>query len=238
VRRIATGVSHMIVVGAGDAGISRVLAEVGYDRPLVMPMPNETVSANRTSDRLDPRNPLVIDTRELGRRPGSMRKVRRAAPAPEHLGIDMIRVPTGAELDLDLRLESVMEGVLVSGHVSAPLSGECGRCLEPVISSIEVELQELYAYPESEAPDDEVSRLVGDLIDLEPALRDAVVLALPLRPLCEDDCPGLCVECGARLADVDSGHSHAAVDARWAALADLIDPSGGLPPAATQDTQE
>ena len=203
-----------------------------------MPIPNETVPAHRTPDRLDPRDPLVIDTRELGRRPGSMRKLRRAAPAPDDRGMDLIRVPTGADLDLDLRLESVMEGVLVSGHVSAPLSGECGRCLEPVTSSIEVELQELYAYPESEAADDEVSRLVGDLIDLEPALRDAVVLALPLTPLCEDDCPGLCVECGVRLADVDSAHSHAAADPRWAALADLIDPSGLLPPAATQETQE
>ena len=200
--------------------------------------PSETVSANRIPDRLDPRNPLVIDTRELGRRPGSMRKVRRAAPAPEQLGMDMIRVPVGADLDLDLRLESVMEGVLVSGLVAAPLSGECGRCLEPVASSIEVELQELYAYPESEASDDEVSRLVGDLLDLEPALRDAVVLALPLTPLCEDDCPGLCVECGARLAEVDCGHSQAAIDPRWAALADLTDPSGDLPTAATQETQE
>lgn len=199
---------------------------------------SETVSANRTPDRLDPRNPLVIDTRELGRRPGSMRKVRRAAPAPEQLGMDMIRVPTGADVDLDLRLESVMEGVLVSGRVSAPLSGECGRCLEPVTSVIEVDLQELYAYPESEASEDEVSRLVGDLIDLEPVLRDAVVLALPLTPLCEDDCPGLCVECGARLAEIDCGHSQAAVDPRWAALADLIDPNGAPPSAAAQDTQE
>jgi uncharacterized protein len=196
------------------------------------------VSANRTFDRLDPRAPLVIDTRELGRRPGSMRTIRRAAPAPEQLGMDMIRVPVGADLDLDLRLESVMEGVLVSGRVSAPLAGECGRCLEPVTSTIEVELLELYAYPESEAPDDEVSRLVGDLIDLEPALRDAVVLALPLTPLCEDDCPGLCVECGARLADVDCGHSQAPVDPRWAALAELTNPTGELPTAATQETQE
>jgi uncharacterized protein len=183
------------------------------------------VSGNRTPARLDPRQPLVIDTRELGRRPGSMRRVQRAVPAPEYLGIDMIRVPTGAELDLDLRLESVMEGVLVSGRVTAPLVGECGRCLEPVTSTVEVELQELYAYPESEAgEEDEVSRLVGDLIDLTSTLRDAVVLALPLSPLCRDDCPGLCAECGARLADIDCGHSQAPVDPRWAALTEVLDP--------------
>jgi uncharacterized protein len=137
----------------------------------------------------------VIDTRELGRRPGSMRKVRRTAAAPDLLGTEMIKVPVGAELDLDLRLESVMEGVLVTGTVTAPLTGECGRCLEPVTSEIEVELQELYAYAESDVTEDEGSRLVGDLLDLEPVLRDAVVLALsadaavrgrlswPVRPL-------------------------------------------------------
>ncbi|MEO6713783.1 MAG: YceD family protein, partial [Mycobacteriales bacterium] len=188
----------------------------------------------------------VIDTRELGRRPGSMRRVQRGDPAPEDLGVEMIRVPAGAELVLDLRLESVMEGVLVSGVVTAPLVGECGRCLEPVTSTIEVELQELYAYPESDATDDdeEVSRLVGHLIDLTPALRDAVVLALPLSPLCEDDCPGLCVECGARLSDTDCGHSSAAIDPRWGALTDLIEPTGLIDPSGkpsadgVQDNQE
>lgn len=197
------------------------------------------MSGHRIPARLDPRKPLVIDTRELGRRPGSMRRVHRGDPAPDSLGIGMIRVPVGAELVLDLRLESVMEGVLVSGVVTAPLVGECGRCLEPVTSSVEVELQELYAYPESQATDDEeVSRLVGDLIDLTPALRDAVVLALPLSPLCEEDCPGLCVECGARLAGVDCGHSQAQVDARWEALTDLIDPSGTPSADGVQDNQE
>lgn len=168
-----------------------------------------------------------------------MRRVQRGDPAPEYLGIDMIKVPVGAELVLDLRIESVMEGVLVSGVVTAPLVGECGRCLEPVTSSVEVELQELYAYPESQATDDEeVSRLVGDLIDLSPALRDAVVLALPLSPLCQDDCPGLCVECGARLADVDCGHFQAPVDPRWATLTNLIDPRGIPSADGVKDNQE
>ena len=67
----------------------------------------------------------------------------------------------------------------------------------------------------------ELPELEGDLIDLEPVLRDAVVLALPLRPLCRDDCPGLCAECGARLAD-DPDHGHETVDPRWAALQGLM----------------
>lgn len=173
--------------------------------------------------RLDPRRPLVIDTRELGRRPGSQREVRVTAPAPSDLGVGMIGVPPGATLDLDLRLEAVMEGVLVSATVTGPLVGECGRCLDPIASSFEVDLQELYAYPESETTEDEAERLNGDYLDLEPVLRDAVVLALPLAPLCREDCGGLCVVCGARRDDVDCGHDTTPVDPRWAALTELLD---------------
>ena len=175
----------------------------------------------KSASRLDPRLPLVIDTRELGRRPGSQRKIDFQSPAPSDFGVGMIGVPPGARLDLSLRLESVMEGVLVSGTVTGPLAGECARCLDPVASSIEVDLQELYAYPESDATEDEISRLEGDYLDLEPALRDAVVLALPLTPLCRDDCGGLCVVCGAKRDEVDCGHDVAPVDPRWAALDDL-----------------
>jgi uncharacterized protein len=181
------------------------------------------VRANRTTQpRLDPKQPLVLDTRELGRRPGSMREVRRSVSAPERLGGELIGVPAGADLDLDLRLESVMEGVLVSGTATVPLTGECGRCLEAVSDELTVDLQELYAYPESDADeDDEVSRMEGDLLDLEPVLRDAVVLALPLTPLCREDCGGLCAECGERLDDLPDDHAHDAPDPRWAALQGL-----------------
>ncbi|HVE63213.1 MAG TPA: DUF177 domain-containing protein [Mycobacteriales bacterium] len=171
--------------------------------------------------RLDPRQPLVIDTRELGRRPGSMRPLRLRVPAPASLGFGMIAVPDGAELDLDLRLESVMEGVLVSGRAHVPLEGECGRCLDPITSSVDVDLQELFAYPESHLPDDDAEHLIGDLLDLEPTLRDAVVLELPLTPLCSAQCQGLCVTCGAKLADGDCGHGGAPSDPRWAALENL-----------------
>jgi uncharacterized protein len=188
-------------------------------------VPNEIpVPENRERPgHLDPRRPLVLDTRELDRRPGSQRAVDRTVPAPEDLGAGMIGVPTGVPLDLHLRLESVMEGVLVSGRVRVPLVGECGRCLDPIASALEVDLQELYAYPESEVTEDEASRMAGDLLDLEPALRDAVVLALPLTPLCRDDCPGLCATCGARLADVDCGHREAPADPRWAALEGMFE---------------
>jgi uncharacterized protein len=184
-----------------------------------------TGSSNLNS--LDPRAPLVLDTRELGRRPGSQRQVRLSVPAPADLGIEVLRVPEGSPVDLDLRLEAVMEGVLVTGSASAELTGECVRCLEPITDEIEVDFQELYVYDDDQdvpaEEDSEVSALEGDLVDLEPLLRDAVVLALPFQPVCEDDCPGLCPECGARLAD-DADHSHEApIDPRWAGLAALTE---------------
>jgi uncharacterized protein len=170
----------------------------------------------------------VLDTRELGRRPGSQREVTRTVPAPAELGIEILAVPEGSPVDLDLRLEAVMEGVLVTGTARAALEGECARCLEPIHDEVEVSLQELYVYDDRHDhhaqtgdEDDEVSTLEDDLLDLEPLLRDAVVLALPFQPLCRDDCPGLCTECGARLAD-DPDHTHdAPIDPRWAKLTGL-----------------
>lgn len=185
---------------------------------------------------LDPRSPFVLDTVELGRRPGSMRTVRRTVPAPADLGTDVIGVPQGSAIELDLRLEAVMEGVLVSGTARGRAAGECVRCLDDVGLDVEVDVQELFAYP-GRAPegdeDDEVRELEGDLLDLEPALRDAVVPALPFQPVCSPDCPGLCAQCGARYAD-EPGHEHDVVDPRWAALQGLA----GEQPARTNDERE
>ena len=143
---------------------------------------------------LDPRSGLVLDTHELGRRAGAMKVVQTSVEAPAGLGIDVIGVPPGSPIELDLRLESVVEGVLVTGTASVTLRGECVRCLAEISDSLEIDLQELFVYPESEATEDEASRLEGDLIDLEPLLRDEVVLDLPFQPLCRDDCAGLCVD--------------------------------------------
>jgi uncharacterized protein len=176
--------------------------------------------------RIDPRDPFVIDTHTLGRRPGSMRKDSYTVPAPADLGVEMVGVPEGTDIELDLRLEAVMEGVLVSGTARSPLSGECARCLDLLSSSIEVEFQELYVYSDTrsgESAEDDERRLERDLIDLEPVVRDAMVLALPLSPLCRDDCPGLCPDCGVRLADAEPDHHHDAVDPRWAALQGMLD---------------
>jgi uncharacterized protein len=185
------------------------------------------LQSRETPIRLDQRSPLVLDTQELGRRPGSMLRVHRTVPAPRDLGTDVIAVPAGSDVDLDLRLESVVEGVLVSGTVTASATGQCVRCLDEMEGRVEVDVQQLYAYPGQvppDAEDDETDELEGDLIDFEPVLRDSVVLALPFQPVCRPDCPGLCSECGARLAD-DPGHQHDRVDPRWAALRSLTRPT-------------
>jgi uncharacterized protein len=173
--------------------------------------------------RLDPRGPFVLDTRELGRRPGEMRRFSRTVPAPDDMRLDMVQVPPGSDLDLDLRLESVMEGVLVSGTARARIVGECVRCLERVEDELTADLQELFAYPGDADPEDpDAPRVEGDFIDLEPVLRDSVVTALPWRPLCSEECAGLCPECGARLVD-NPDHTHdGSTDPRWAALSGLL----------------
>jgi uncharacterized protein len=177
----------------------------------------------------------VLDLAELDRRPGSMSRISRREPAPDLLDGEMVRVPAGTDLELDLRLESVVEGVLVSGTVHTRALGECSRCLDPVEVPVDADVQELFAYPGHE---DETTSVIEDgYIYLEPIVHDAVVLALPLAPVCRDDCPGLCVTCGARLAD-DPGHHHEEIDPRWAALAQLADPTRADVPPGTKGSEE
>jgi uncharacterized protein len=182
-------------------------------------------------------SPLVLDTHDLIRQPGAMREVAKVVPAPADLGNEMISVPEGSDLILGLRLESVMEGVLVSGAVRATAVGECSRCLEPISDEVTVRISQLFVYPERykaavEAGDEDLELesledggdgaiLDGDLADIEPVIRDAIVTALPFRPLCRPDCPGLCPQCGVRLAD-HRDHQHDQTDPRWSALADLL----------------
>ncbi|MEV4332647.1 DUF177 domain-containing protein [Streptomyces sp. NPDC049597] len=188
------------------------------------------------STRLDHRNPLVFDTHELGRRPGALQRLSRTVDAPKDLGIEgVIGVPEGRPVELELRLESVMEGVLVTGTARASAEGECVRCLEPLRQEVAADFQEMFTYPDADErgrpaepvddEDEDILYLEDGMFDLEPVLRDAVVLALPMQPVCREDCAGLCPECGIRLDD-DPDHHHDAVDIRWAALQGLADSLG------------
>ncbi len=212
-----------------------------------------------------PRGALVFDMRLLGRQAGSALTQTRTVPAPDDLRLELIGVPVGADVTLEVRFEAVSEGVLATATATAPLAGECARCLAPVDSSVTASLQELYLYAdgrhekhekhdkhdqyekhdkndkydEREEQDDEERYLDGDLLDLEPAFRDAVVLALPMSPLCREDCPGLCVECGVPLADAGPGHRHEeAADPRWAALKQFGDQNHQDRRAGAIDLQE
>ncbi len=191
--------------------------------------------------RPDPRSPLVFDVRTLGRQPGSARTETRLVPAPADLHVALARVPTGADVKLTVRLDMMSDGVLVTAEATAPVAGECARCLEPVASSVDVSFRELYENDDpairAEAEDDR-RFLNGDLLDLEPALRDAMVLALPLAPLCRSDCEGLCPECGVRLDEAGPAHDHGpGIDPRWARLRqlDIGERPGGTQAAERQE---
>jgi uncharacterized protein len=150
----------------------------------------------------DPGSPLVVNIARLGRRPGSMFAMHETVASPARIGLEMIGIAPGAPLDLDLRIESVSEGVLVSGTLSAPIAGECSRCLTPFTERIDVDLTELFAYPDS--------------------LTEATTDELPFSPVCRTDCPGLCPTCGVALATAEPDHHHDDIDPRWAKLATML----------------
>lgn len=176
-------------------------------------------------------SPLTISVKDLSRSPGSSRLLQEDVPAPKDFGVPLIGVREGSTMELDVRLEAVHEGILVSGTVFTKVNGECSRCLDPLEQDFEVDVQELFFYEEPPKgsvvveEDEEVEQrwIEHDLIDLEPVLRDVVLTALPFQPVCREDCQGLCSECGARLED-EPGHHHEVLDPRWAALADMAKP--------------
>jgi uncharacterized protein len=172
----------------------------------------------------DPADPAVIDVHDF-RRAGGMKRLERVAQAGDDLGNAVNRVPLGAPLDLALLLESVIEGVLVTGTASMVAVAECSRCLTPMAEAQRIDFSELFLWepqlPEELSEDDEPLPVVADgLIDLGPLLRDTIVIELPLAPVCDDSCPGLCATCGAPLA-ADPGHAHEQTDERWGPLKSL-----------------
>lgn len=165
----------------------------------------------------------VVDAKELGRRPGQSRAVRTSVSLDYDIGVSgVVQVTARTPFELDLLLESVVEGVLVTGNASTTSHGQCSRCLDPLTEDVEVSVTELFAYPDSATEattdEDEVSHLENEQVDLEPLVRDAVALALPLVPLCSDDCQGLCAGCGMKWAELEPEHEHESIDPRWAAL--------------------
>ena len=173
-----------------------------------------------------------LNTYELPRRAGEMREYELDIEIPEKVGVELISVPAGEIIEVDARLESVTEGVLLSAEIFAVAKGECGRCLDPVELVIEKRIQELYLYEkrverkkgakvEDDLEIEDELLMDGDVMDLESPIRDAIVLSLPSNPLCSDECAGLCPNCGGKWAELPENHAHELIDARWAGLAGL-----------------
>jgi len=162
---------------------------------------------------------LSVDVSELLRRPGASETVKT-----DHVlaGVEvpLARIRDDSPVRVDLLLEALVDGIHVSGAVRGTAVLECRRCLKEIVGSLEVELSEVFFYP-GEGEPDEVYRVTDEQIDLEPAVRDALMLALPLNPLCTDECRGLCSTCGADLNETDCGHSQDPVDIRWTGLEQL-----------------
>ncbi len=185
------------------------------------------------------KNPFSFSCHDLPRRAGEMREYELTYDEHEPIGVPLLAVPSEGPIYVDLRVEAVAQGVLATGTVSAEALGECTRCLDPVTFDIEETFQELFHYqldyrqkPKSNPTEalvdlDEVELLEmeGDFINLEGPIRDALVLNLPLNPLCSEDCPGLCPTCGLKWIDLPADHAHAASDIRWAGLTDWKSPN-------------
>jgi len=196
----------------------------------------------------------AIDVSRLPRSPGSVLEVAREIPAPADLSVAMARVAPESPIDIDITLESVVEGIWMSGTADVDVTAECSRCLDPIEWAETVELEQLFVYPATDASgaivrgaaDDDATGATGDAeepepevhddtIDIEGPLRDAVVLSLPLAPLCSPDCAGICPQCGERLESLDTPHDHPDTDPRWAALEALLEDAGK---GASEDDQE
>ena len=187
-------------------------------------------------------NPFVVSLHDLLRRPGEMKIANFSIDEHEAIGTEIVSVLPTTSIDIDLRLESVSEGVLATGEVHTEADAQCGRCLENVIFDIDESFVQLFYYLPSapnkgkkkggkgdkkedltlaELEEEEALFIENDMIDLDLPVRDAVVLNLPLNPLCSEDCLGLCPDCGLKLIDLPEDHSHPKTDIRWAGLEGL-----------------
>lgn len=162
---------------------------------------------------------------EILGRPGNLSEVSLRAPL-EGISNACGRL-SNEPIDAELRLESVVEGILVTGSARGIAEMSCARCLKPLESRLDVDVCELYVAPGHEAPPEEESYEVDGLeVDLEPMLRDAFALSLPLRPLCGTECRGLCPGCGVNLDEGVCRCKDDDVDPRWAGLSQLRDKLG------------
>jgi uncharacterized protein len=186
-------------------------------------------------------NGFVIPLTHLQRRPGNLWETVLPFQVPSDMGVGLAQIDPSIPIEAHLRLESVMDGVLATADLNYEVLAECARCLDPLAWSDSTSFVELFLYPETDSRGREVAAAVSedldsdstphfvnnDCVDLEDSVRDAIVLGLPLKPLCSDSCEGLCTICGEKLGT--GSHDHPVNDPRWDALAALRD---ALPPVS------
>ncbi len=179
--------------------------------------------------------PFVVPVRDIVRRPGEMREHQFSVTLPEQWGEGIVSFESGSDVTVDVRVESVHEGILVSGTADAEYTGVCGRCLIDIAEPVEVEFQELFAYPGEEETDFEVQ---DDHVDLETLVREAAVLSLPFQPVCQPDCPGLDPKTGERLTGSTRVEDDAPIDPRWSALRQIADQGSAAHSRDPENTEE
>jgi uncharacterized protein len=184
------------------------------------------------------RSIFLFNTHDLPHRAGEMREYQLDLKLLEPVGVELLSVKSGEIIEVDLRIQSVDEGVLATGRVIATATGECTRCLAPITWPIDENFTELYYYEitggrsnskrstrsksdkeeDLDLDEDDLQFMVGDDIDLEPAIRDAVILNLEVNPLCQEDCPGLAENHGENWTYLSADQNQTPIDDRWASL--------------------
>lgn len=160
----------------------------------------------------------VLPIRSLVGKPGTMEQMEFQIELEERWGTEMVEIPNGDPVSIELRLESVHEGILATGNAVGTAKTECSRCLQPLDEPFRVAFQELFAY--SGQSDDDLL-VIDNTVNLEEVVRDAVVISFPFQPVCDEDCLGLCAECGINLNDHPDHVHEGQIDPRWAELKKL-----------------
>lgn len=171
-------------------------------------------------------SPFVVDVADLMSKPGDSIKVE-IENRIEAIDLGDSRKLATGPVRFTGRLENAVNGIVATGIIRVVLSLTCFRCLENFDIEQEIELTEFYAFAGESQTDGDGYGVEGDKIDLELAIREAIIFGLPYKQLCRADCRGICSGCGATLNDEECQCSKEIIDERWAALKDLIDKQSG-----------
>lgn len=181
-------------------------------------------------------SPWAVSVAQVASRPGQSKEIDTTFPAPSGIGDEIIGVEEGADVQVTGSFDSIVDGLIFTGRINAPVHAECTRCLKPIRRDWGITVTAFFPYEAPAAKDggEDVDIIAGEdesediyplldngaFADLEALLRDTLVEELPMQPLCKDDCLGLCSQCGIDLNE-NPDHHHDVADIRFAALEGL-----------------